>query len=72
MSTLMLASASGPKMRGGDAGPVGDLAQRDLGFVPAIGDAADDLLFHDLILVANDGADFVPGVGVAAGIASGA
>ena len=34
MSTLMLASASGPKIGRGDARLVGDLAQRDLRFVP--------------------------------------
>ncbi len=53
MSTLMLASASGPKIAGGDARPVGDAAQRDLGLVLGIGDAGDDLLFHDFFLVAN-------------------
>ena len=32
----------------------GDLEQRDFGLIPRIGDAADDMLFHDLILMANE------------------
>src|SRR4051794_38250303 len=36
--------------RGGDAGLVGHVPQRDLGLVLRIGDAGDDLLFHDVIL----------------------
>ena len=60
MSTLMLASASGTKIGGGDARPVLDVAQRDLRLVLRIGDAGDDLLFHDLFLVADEGA----GIGI--------
>ena len=61
MSTLMLASASGPKMRGGDA----RLVRRRRSAVilassAAIGDAADDVLFHDLILVADEVPTAVP------------
>ena len=41
--------------RRGDARLVGDPAQRDLGLVLGIGDAGDDLLFHDLVLVADEG-----------------
>ena len=37
-----------------DARLVGDLEQRDLGLVPRIGDPADDILLHDLILMANE------------------
>ena len=40
--------------RGGDAGPVGDAAQSDLRLVLGIGDAGDDLLFHDILLVADE------------------
>src|SRR5579883_1577089 len=36
-----------------DAGAVGDAQQRDLGLVAAVGDTADDLLFHDFVLI-ND------------------
>ena len=35
---------------------VGQAEDADLGFVAAIGDAAHDALFHDLLLVADDGA----------------
>ena len=40
-----------------DARLVVDLEKRHLGLVLGVGDAANDLLFHDLILVANDGSD---------------
>ncbi len=39
-----------------DAGAVGDLAQGDLRLVARKGDAGDDLLLHDILLVANQGA----------------
>ena len=35
---------------------IGQAEQADLGLVPAVGDSADDPLFHDLFLVAHDGA----------------
>ncbi len=54
MSTLMLASASGTKIAAATPGLVGDPAERDLGLVLGIGDAGDDLLFHDLLLVADE------------------
>ena len=38
-------------MVGRDARPVGDADQGDLGLVPAVGDAAYDLLLHDLALI---------------------
>ncbi len=38
---------------GGDARLVLDVAQRDLGLGPGERDARNDLLFHDLILIAN-------------------
>src|SRR5262245_11457800 len=38
----------GAENRGGDARMVLNADQGELGFVPRIGDAADDLLFHDL------------------------
>ena len=37
-----------------DTRPVGDLDQRDLRFVSAIRNSANDLVFHDLILIANE------------------
>ena len=43
---------------GGDAGLVRDLDQRDFGLVPRIGDAAYDVLFHDLILMADQSTKF--------------
>ncbi len=43
-----------PEDRGGDARPVRHLEQRDLGLVARIGDAADDLLFHDFLLAADE------------------
>ena len=46
-----------PEDARGDARLVLDLEEGDLGLVLGVGDAADDLLFHDLILVANDGSD---------------
>ena len=61
MSTLMLASASGPKMLRGHARLVLDPEEGHLRLVLGVGDAADDVLLHDLILAANDGADLVPG-----------
>ena len=58
MSTLTLASASGPKMAAATPGRSGTRDQRDLGLVAAVGDAADQFLFHDLVLVD----DQVPGL----------
>ena len=55
MSTLMLASDKRPEDACRDAGLIVHLEERDLGLVFRIGDAAHDLLFHDLILVANNG-----------------
>ena len=40
--------------RGRDAGLVGDVAQRDLRLVARKGDAGDDLLLHNILLVANE------------------
>ena len=45
----------GAENGGGDAGAVGHPAQRNFGFVAGIGDATDDLLFHDLILIYDQG-----------------
>ena len=53
MSTLMLCSASGAEDGGGDARPVVDAQHGDPRLVPAVGDPADDLAFHDLILVGD-------------------
>ena len=39
--------------RGGDARPVGHAPQRNLRFILGIGDAGDDFLFQDLILITN-------------------
>ena len=36
------------------AGAIGDSLHRNLGFVAAVGDAADDSLFHDLVLVDHE------------------
>src|SRR5215831_14800132 len=46
--------------RCGDARLVLHPADRNLGFVLGEGDTGDDLLFHDLLLVANEGAGRVP------------
>jgi len=54
MSTLMLASASGVKIAAADARLVGHAPQGDLGFVLREGDAGDHLLFHDVLLVADE------------------
>ena len=43
-----------PEDRGGDPGLVRDIAQSDLSFVAREGDAGDDLLLHDLLLVADE------------------
>ena len=56
MSTLTLASARRPKISRGDARMVGQAEEADLGLVAAVGHAAHDALFHDLLLVADDGA----------------
>ena len=56
MSTLMPASASGPKIDGRDAGLIGHAEQGDLGLVARAGDAGDRVLFHDVFLVAENGA----------------
>ena len=61
MSTLMLASASGPKIAAATPGLSATLRKRDLRLVAREGDAGDDLLFHDILLVANQGAEL--GVG---------
>ena len=53
MSTLMLASASGPKIAAATPGLSCDLAQRNLGFVLGEGDAGDDVAFHDFLLAAD-------------------
>ena len=53
MSTLILASASGMNMAAATPGLSATLAQRDLRLVARKGDAGDDLLFHDILLVAN-------------------
>ena len=45
-----------PEDIGGDARLVLDVADRNLRLVLGEGDAGDDLLFHDLLLVANQGA----------------
>ncbi len=45
-----------PEDRGGDAGTVLQVAQGDLRLVLREGDAGDDLLFHDFVLVADEGA----------------
>ena len=58
MSTLMLASASGHEDRRRDAGLVGDIAERDLRFVARKGDAGHHVLFHDVLLLANQRAQF--------------
>ena len=46
-----------PEDARGDARLVFDLEHGDLRLVLGVGDAADDVLFHDLFLVANNGAD---------------
>ena len=56
MSTLMLASASGPKIAAATPGLSATLRKRDLGLVLGIGDAGDDLVLHDVLLVADQGA----------------
>ena len=43
-----------PEDRRGDARLVLHAAERDLGLVLGIGDAGDELLFHDLVLVADE------------------
>ena len=57
MSTLILASARGPKNARGNAGLVGNVEDCDLCLVLGIGDTAHNLLFHNLILVCHDRAD---------------
>ena len=47
----------GPEDARRDARLIVHLEKRDLGLVLGVGDAAHDLLFHDLFLVANDGPD---------------
>ena len=44
------------KDMGGDTRLIGYLDQGDLGFIAAVGDAGDDLFFHDFILCNNQGA----------------
>ena len=51
MSTLMPCSASGPKMAAATPGRSLHAQHGDPRLVPAVGDPADDLAFHDLILV---------------------
>ena len=43
-----------PEDRRGDARLVGNAPERNLRLVLGIGDARDDLLFHDLVLVADE------------------
>ena len=47
----------GPEDARRDARLIVHLEKRDLGLVLGVRDAAHDLLFHDLFLVANDGSD---------------
>ena len=54
MSTLMLASASGTKIAAATPGLSATLAQGDLRLVAREGDAGDDLLLHDVLLVADE------------------
>ena len=63
ISTLMFASEQRPEDACSDARFVVDLKKRHFRLVLGIGDAAHDLLFHDLILVAYDGADIFDIVG---------
>ena len=52
MSTLTPASASGSKIAAGDARPVRDGHDRDLGDVPVVGEAADLVaLLHERVLL---------------------
>src|SRR5262245_65841457 len=49
-----------------DARLVGDLEQGHLGLIPRIGNSADDVLLHDLILMANECSKLKRGVGALA------
>jgi hypothetical protein len=54
MSTLMWASASGPKIAAETPGPVRQPPQGNLRLVLGVGNAGNDFLFHDFFLVANE------------------
>ncbi len=48
----------------GDTRPVRNADQRDLGFIAAVGDAADNFMFHDIFLVNDQGSRQIAADGV--------
>ena len=55
MSTFTSASASAPKMRAGDTGPVRHARERDAGVLGRMRHGCDERSFHGLVLAENEG-----------------